>query len=120
VLTQLRGQGFELGIVSNFDSRLFTILRGLGIESFFDSVTISSLAQAAKPAPRIFEVALEKHAVDPEEAVHIGDSLQDDVEGAEKAGLAGILLDRKGGVREAGVPIIHTLDELLPLVARSK
>lgn len=120
VLTQLRGHGFELGIVSNFDSRLFTILRGLGIESFFGSVTISSLAQAAKPAPKIFEVALEKHAADPEEAVHVGDSLQDDIEGAQKAGLAGILLDRKGGVREAGVPVIRTLDELLPLVARSQ
>lgn len=120
VLSRLREHGFELGIVSNFDSRLFTVLRGLAIESFFDSVTISSLAQAAKPAPKIFEVALEKHAVDPEEAVHIGDSLRDDVEGAEKAGLTGILLDRKGGVREAGVPVIRTLDELLPLVRRSE
>lgn len=119
VLTQLHDQGFELGIVSNFDSRLYTILRGLGIEPFFNSVTISSLAQAAKPARQIFEVALEKHAVDPEEAVHIGDSLRDDVEGAEKAGLTGILLDRKGGVQEAGVPVIRTLDELFPLVARS-
>jgi putative hydrolase of the HAD superfamily len=120
VLTQLRNQGFELGIVSNFDSRLFAVLRGLGIESFFDTVTISSLAQAAKPAPKIFEVALEKHAVDPEEAVHIGDSLQDDVEGAQKAGLTGILLDRKGGAQGASVPVIHTLDELFPLVARSQ
>jgi putative hydrolase of the HAD superfamily len=120
VLIQLHDQGFELGIVSNFDSRLFTILRGLGIESFFDSVTISSLAHAAKPAPKIFEVALEKHAVDPEEAVHIGDSLRDDVEGAQKAGLTGILLDRLGAVQGASVPVIRTLDELLPLVARSQ
>jgi putative hydrolase of the HAD superfamily len=120
VLTHLRDQGFELGIVSNFDSRLFTVLRGLGIETFFDTVTISSLAQAAKPSPKIFEVALEKHAVDPEEAIHIGDSLRDDVEGAQRAGLTGILLDRKGGVQEASVPVIRTLDELLPLVARSE
>jgi putative hydrolase of the HAD superfamily len=118
VLRRLRDQGFELGIVSNFDSRLFTILRGLGIESFFDSVTISSLAHAAKPAQEIFKVALEKHAVDPEEAVHIGDSLRDDVEGAQKAGLTGILLDRIGAVQGASVPVIRTLDELFPLVAR--
>lgn len=120
VLTCLRDQGFELGIVSNFDSRLFTVLRGLGIESMFHTVTISSLAQAAKPAQKIFEVALEKHAVDPEEAVHIGDSLRDDAEAAHKAGLIGILLDRHGRVEGAGVPVIHTLDELLPLVTRSK
>ena len=90
------------------------------IEPFFDSVTISSLAHAAKPAPQIFEVALEKHAADPEEAVHIGDSLRDDVEGAQKAGLTGILLDRKGEVQGASVPVIRTLDELLPLVACSQ
>ncbi len=120
VLSCLRDQGFELGIVSNFDSRVFAVLRGLGIETFFDTVTISSLAQAAKPAPKIFEVALEKHAVDPEEAVHIGDSLRDDAEGALKAGLTGILLDRKGAVQGASVPVIRTLDELLPLVKRSE
>ena len=50
-------------------------------------MTISSLAQAAKPAPRIFQVALEKHAIDPEDAVHIGDSVRDDVLGARRAGL---------------------------------
>jgi putative hydrolase of the HAD superfamily len=92
----------------------------LGIESLFDSVTISSLAHAAKPAPKIFEVALEKHALDPEEAVHIGDSLRDDVEGAQKAGLTGILLDRIGAVQGASVPVIRTLDELFHLVARSQ
>src|SRR5438093_12481662 len=49
VLTRLRGEGFELGIVSNFDSRRFPVMRGLGIDRLFDSVTIASLARAAKP-----------------------------------------------------------------------
>ena len=84
VLRQLKAQGLELGIISNFDSRLFPVLRGLGIEQFFDTITISSLSQAAKPAPKIFQLALEKHAVDPEDAVHVGDSVKEDVEGAMK------------------------------------
>ena len=54
VLTTLKAQGFELGIISNFDSRLFSILRGLEIADYFDTVTISSLAHAAKPSARIF------------------------------------------------------------------
>jgi putative hydrolase of the HAD superfamily len=116
VLTRLRQHGFELGIVSNFDSRLFTVLRGLGIEQLLDTVTISSLAQAAKPAPKIFQVALEKHAAEPREAVHVGDSLRDDVEGAAKAGLTGVLLDRKGTGKTSDVPVIRTLDELFPLL----
>lgn len=117
-LVQLKARGLELGIISNFDSRLFGVLRGLGIADTFDTVTISSLAQAAKPAPQIFQRALEQHAVDPEEALHIGDSLREDVEGASKAGLHAMLLDREGKHRSHGMQIIQRLDELLPLLER--
>ncbi|ALA58881.1 HAD-IA family hydrolase [Nitrospira moscoviensis] len=117
-LARLKHRGLELGIISNFDSRLFTVMRGLGIADSFDTVTISSLAQAAKPAPKIFQVALEKHAVDPDEALHVGDSVRDDVEGATKAGLHAALLDRKGLQRASGAAVIRTLDELLPLLDR--
>ena len=120
VLTRLREEGFELGIVSNFDSRLFSVMRGLGIDQLFDSVTISSLAKAAKPAQRIFEIALEQHAVDPDEAMHVGDSVRDDLEGATKAGLTGILLDRTGRNQVSGGIVIKTLDELVPLALASK
>jgi putative hydrolase of the HAD superfamily len=96
VLKELKDRGMELGIISNFDSRLFTVLRGLGLSDFFDTVTISTLAHAAKPSPRIFQLALEKHAVDPDEAIHVGDSVRDDLEGACRAGLHGALVDREG------------------------
>jgi putative hydrolase of the HAD superfamily len=117
-LTRLKAQGLELGIISNFDSRLFAVMRGLGIADVFDTVTISSLAQAAKPSPKIFQLALERHAVDPEEALHIGDSLRDDVEGATKAGLHAVLLDREGRQEGAEVHTIKSLEELFPLLDR--
>lgn len=120
VLTRLREEGFELGIVSNFDTRLFSVIRGLGIDRLFDTVTIASLAQAAKPASKIFEIALEKHAIDPDEAMHVGDSVRDDVEGATKAGLTGVLLDRTGRSQSSGGHVIRTLEELLPLALASK
>ncbi|MER3424478.1 MAG: hydrolase, partial [Nitrospiraceae bacterium] len=122
VLKELKEQGLELGIISNFDSRLFNVLRGLGIADLFDTVTISSLAKAAKPAPKIFHAALEKHAVDPDEAAHVGDSIGDDLQGARNAHLIGILIDREGRqvngqAREsAQAPTIHTLEELPRLV----
>jgi len=114
-LRELRNQGLELGIVSNFDSRLFNVLRGLGIADLFDTITISSLAHAAKPSPKIFEMALEQHAVEPGEAMHVGDSVRDDVEGATKAGLLAVLLGRHGKPAPPGIPAIRTLDELIPL-----
>lgn len=116
-LDRLRSQGVELGIISNFDSRLFAVLRGLDIAQAFDTVTISSLARAAKPSARIFQLAIDKHAVDPDEALHVGDSLRDDAEGAAKAGLKSLLLDRRDRHRGAHVPTIRTLDEVLAYLA---
>lgn len=115
-LKGLKEQGFELGIISNFDTRLFTVLKGLGLTDLFDTVTISSLARAAKPAPRIFRLALEKHAADAAEAVHVGDSVRDDLEGARSANLAGLLLDREGSGKEAAR--IRSLEELPEVIAR--
>ena len=117
-LKELRSRGLELGIVSNFDSRLFNVLRGLGIAEYMDTVTISSLAHAAKPSPKIFELALEKHAVEAADALHVGDSLTDDVEGARKAGIRAVLLAREGKqTPPPGIAAIRALDDLLPLIA---
>ena len=117
-LAEIKAQGLELGIISNFDSRLFTVMRGLGIADSFDTVTISSLAHAAKPAPQIFRIALEKHAIDPEEALHVGDSMREDVEGARKAGLHTAFLDRGATLKHADVPILGNLEEVIPLLDR--
>jgi putative hydrolase of the HAD superfamily len=94
VLTQLKQQGFELGIISNFDSRFFQVSRALDLNVFFDSVTISSLAGAVKPAKKIFSHALDQHMVIPQEALHVGDHPIEDFEGARQAGLHAVLIDR--------------------------
>lgn len=87
-------QGVELGVVSNFDSRIHTVMETLGLSDFFTSITISSEVGVAKPDARVFEMALQKHNCAPEEAWHIGDSFQDDYQGARAAGLRGFWLKR--------------------------
>ena len=94
VLAHLKGQGFELGIISNFDTRFFQVSRALGLNAFFDSVTISSLVGAAKPAKKIFSHALDEHMLAPQEALHVGDHRIEDFEGARQAGLHAVLIDR--------------------------
>ena len=114
-LTSLESRGVELGIVSNFDSRLYEILIGLGIDRFFESITISSFTGAAKPSPLIFHRALRKHGAPPEAALYVGDSLREDAQAATAAGLRGILLDRDGG--EALLPDQVTITSLSTLLA---
>lgn len=93
-LRQLRRRGVSLGIISNFDSRLFGILEGMGIAPLFDTVVISTRAGAAKPAREIFLQALSALGVRAEEALHVGDSYDADVVGARAAGLVPVLIDR--------------------------
>lgn len=116
MLQTLKAKGYELGIISNFDTRLFTILQELGIRQYFDSITISSLAGAAKPASKIFQIALEQHVIDPSEAVHVGDSFAEDVEGALAAGLHPVLLARERVELPPQVPTIQTLSDLLQML----
>lgn len=93
-LEKWREQKIELGIISNFDSRLHAVLEGLELRKYFQSITISSSIGVAKPNPDIFHKALEKHHCEPCHAWHIGDNLKEDYEGANAAGLRAILLKR--------------------------
>ena len=65
--------GLRLAIVSNFDTRLRPILKGLGVDELFNSIVISAEVGVEKPNPLIFEVACQQLGVLPEEAVHVGD-----------------------------------------------
>lgn len=86
--------GFELGIISNFDSRINQVLTALELRDFFGTITISSFSGTAKPNPGIFVVALEKHDCLPQEAWHIGDNLAEDYQGAKAAGIRPFLIKR--------------------------
>ncbi|MBD2194967.1 MULTISPECIES: HAD-IA family hydrolase [Calothrix] len=94
-LVNWRRMGIELGVLSNFDSRIYSVLQSLGLRDFFSSITISTQARAAKPDPQIFAIALEKHNCSPDAAWHIGDSVEEDYNGAKAAGLRGILINRE-------------------------
>ena len=93
-LTRWQAMGIELGIISNFDSRLHRILSVLALDPYFDSVTISTEVGAAKPSPLIFQSALAKHGCRPQQAWHVGDSEAEDYAGARAIGMRAVLVAR--------------------------
>jgi putative hydrolase of the HAD superfamily len=95
-LISCRDRGIELGIISNFDSRLLEVLNHLDLDQFFTSITISSTAGFAKPDANIFHLALHKHHLTPQQAWHIGDSVTEDYIGAKNAGFRSFCLNRQG------------------------
>jgi|SRR5919199_4481934 putative hydrolase of the HAD superfamily len=86
--------GIQMGVLSNFDSRLYLVLKALKLQEFFTSVTISTETGFAKPDPKIFAAALQKHDCNPQDAWHIGDSVKEDYQGAKAVGMKAILVQR--------------------------
>lgn len=88
---------YRLAVVSNFDNRLHPILDSLGLSSFFEIAISSSDARAQKPDKQIFQLALKKLSLQPQEVLHIGDSRKADYEGALNMGMKAFHLERKKG-----------------------
>ena len=95
VLANLEARGFLLAVVSNWDSHLPALLEGLGLARSFRALSVSAIEETGKPEPEIFLRTCERLAVAPAEALHVGDSLAEDYEGARAAGLQALLLDRE-------------------------
>jgi putative hydrolase of the HAD superfamily len=118
-LAELKRRGLKLGVISNFDSRLYNVLRACGLDHFFDSIHISTRVGAAKPDLAIFQAALHYHSVEARHAWHVGDSLREDVEGAMAAGINAVLLDRDNRFAEnAPATRITSLEQIGALLGR--
>ena len=119
-LTALRSRGLVVGAVSNWVWQLPELLHALNLVSHFDFIAASSRIGFEKPHPGIFEWALAKASVAAGEAIHVGDHLDADVEGARRAGIQPVLIDRHDRFDPADLPpatpLIRTLTELIPIV----
>ena len=111
LLKSLKKRGKIVGVISNWDSRLFGICEGLGLTPHVDFILASAAVGVTKPHPDIFKEALKRAGVSPHEAVHVGDSLKDDVWGAQQLGIHAIFIDRKGS-RPSFAPNIITIQFL--------
>ncbi len=91
---------YHVGIITNgahdehTDSQLSKV-KSLGLMERIQSLTISGEIGVRKPNLKIFEVACERADVLPEEAIFVGDSVQNDIVGANRAGMTSVLINRK-------------------------
>jgi HAD superfamily hydrolase (TIGR01549 family) len=92
VLAELRAHGLKIGIVSNTGRDLAAFVAHHALD--VDAAVSSASHGKTKPHPSIFESALEQLGVSAEEAAMVGDSPEDDVEGARALGMRAFLVDR--------------------------
>jgi HAD superfamily hydrolase (TIGR01509 family) len=115
-LDRLRSAGYRLGVVSNSDGRAEEGLEAAGLRGYFEVVIDSQLVGFEKPDPRIFEAALRRMALAPEEAIYVGDIYEVDVVGARRARMDVVLLDPLGNHAGRDVPVASSLAEFVELV----
>jgi putative hydrolase of the HAD superfamily len=94
VLDELRRQGLKIGLVSNGARNLDEFIADHRLE--VDAAVGSRAHGRTKPHPTIFKAALERLGVEAEEAAMVGDSREDDLEGARALGMTSFLIDRDG------------------------
>jgi putative hydrolase of the HAD superfamily len=112
-LGRLRAEGIRLAVVSNWDASLHEMLDRTGLRAHVDIVVSSVEVGFAKPHPGPFQAALAHLGLAPRDAIHVGDSAQEDVAGAQAAGVTPVLVDREGSaVAPEGVRLIHSLTDL--------
>ncbi|XP_011878551.1 PREDICTED: rhythmically expressed gene 2 protein-like [Vollenhovia emeryi] len=121
LLDSLQKENVILGVISNFDQRLESILEDFQIRQYFAFVLTSYDFGTEKPSLPIFEEALRlvkslrKVEILPEEATHIGDRVDNDYFGAKSAGWNALLIKHGSEIGESKVPredIFKSLEEL--------
>jgi putative hydrolase of the HAD superfamily len=115
-LRELRGRGYRLVVLSNWDVSLHERLDELGLAPLLDGAVASAELGAAKPDPAAFAHALALAGAEPERSWHAGDSVEADVEGALSAGLTPVYVARRGEPAPPGVAVVARLDGLPSVV----
>lgn len=111
-LEHLQVRGLGVGLITNYDTRVYPVLDAVGLAPLLDSITIPALVGAAKPNRAIFRFALETAEVDASQSVYVGDEVGDDYAGAEAAGMSAVLIDREGRYAASGCRRIRSLMDL--------
>ena len=115
MLKELRGR-YKLAIVSNSMSLVpKDFLERHGLSEYFDATVISGEVGIRKPKPELFEHALKLLGVKPSDAIHVGDSLREDVLGAQAAGMKTIWVSEKALKTEVQAKpdaVVRSIDEV--------
>ncbi|NMH69988.1 HAD-IA family hydrolase [Bacillus sp. RO3] len=91
MLAELKENDIKLGMITNGYGRFqMDNILSLDIEEYFDEILISEWEGVKKPAREIFRRACERLSVKPMECIFIGDNPENDVYGAQRAGMKGV------------------------------
>ena len=120
-LPRLRASGYVVGVITNMASTGAQVARDMGLDALADFVITSGEIGMGKPHPPIYLAALARANADPSQAIHVGDSISGDIEGAMAVGITPVFINRYPDTPPEdpppeGVPTVHTLADVEALL----
>jgi len=118
LMDYLKHQGYRMHMCSNgFHEVQYKKLAACGLKDYFDTIILSEDAGANKPSMQYFDYALRQSGADIATTMMIGDNLQTDIMGANRAGLDTILFNR-WGIEPSSVPTytVETLRDIMKIL----
>jgi putative hydrolase of the HAD superfamily len=112
-IAELTKRGFILGMASNYDRRLHSVVAGFVALQPLQHRIISSEVGWRKPAPEFFASLRRVVGLSGEEILYVGDDWANDYQGARTAGLQAVLLDPREKQPSSAIPRIQRLGDLL-------
>ena len=122
VLSYLKANGCKTGLLSNCSTETTLVWENSPLAPLIDVAVFSCLVGLMKPDPRIYQTAVKRLAVKPEECMYIADGMEQELLGASKLGMRAVLIRVPGEDdydpyrEEWGGPVISSLKEVLTLV----
>jgi putative hydrolase of the HAD superfamily len=95
-LHELRSRGLKTGLITVCSEDVVDVWTETPFAGLFDAEVFSCAVGVRKPDPRMYEIACSALDVSPNEALFVGDGANDELEGAERAGLHAALIHRPG------------------------
>ncbi|CAG5115677.1 unnamed protein product [Candidula unifasciata] len=117
-IKDLRQYAVKIGVISNWDHRLYKVLEAMKLRPYFDFVLTSTVACVEKPDSAIFHLALQNAGCRPDEAVHFGDNVEKDFHGAHNAGMRAYLLVPSGVQNLSVSPnlVVNSVQEFVDVI----
>jgi putative hydrolase of the HAD superfamily len=122
LLAHVRGAAAIAIVTNNLVGEQEDKLRVCGLSQYVDALVASEDVGVSKPDPEIFRIALERLGVPADDAVMVGDSFPNDIEGARAAGIRAVWFNRDGREQPVGgadvpvIPALTPLESVVPII----
>ena len=128
VQRDVKAMGLRIGLISNTGMTPGVTFRSYleqqGMLEYFDTLTFSDEVKLSKPSLQIFQMTLRSLGAAPEQAVHVGDHVENDVVGAKRCGLKTVWItgfyEREDPMNPESEPdaTVDQLGMVVPVIAR--